>query len=86
MAERESILLPGPSDLPAAADRLGKLGFVPAMLVATDERTGPQGDLKLRWVFEPVAAADDRFVTLVVPVDPGQPEVPSLTPAMPAAN
>ena len=86
MAEHESVRLPAASDLPTAAERLTRLGFVPAMAVATDERTGPDGDLKLRWVFEPIAPADDRFVTLVVPVDPSRPEVPSLTPMMPAAN
>jgi Ni,Fe-hydrogenase III large subunit len=57
-----------------------------ATVVATDE-TAREGDLKVRYVFEPTAAgAPDRFVTLVISVDAAYPEVPSLTTAVPAAN
>ena len=77
-----------PSDLPAAAAVLtGPHAMALATVVATDETTTPDGDLKVRYVFEPTAkGAPDRFVTLLVSVDPKHPEVPSLTRAVPAAN
>ncbi len=66
-------------------------------VVATDETVAPEGDFKVRYIFEPAAsetgtasAGDgtlgDRFVTLVVAIDPACPEVPSLARAVPAAN
>ncbi len=95
--------LDDPADLPAAAAELVRFGFAAATLVATDELSTADRDLKLRWIFEPAAhpasghasrgpaspesaALEDRFVTLVVSLDPSRPEVPSLTPTLPAAN
>jgi len=77
-----------PSDLPAAAAVLtGPHAMALATVVATDETTTPDGDLKVRYVFEPTSAgASDLFVTLLVSVDPKHPELPSLTRAVPAAN
>ena len=75
-------------DLPAAAAVLitGQ-SMALATVVATDETATPEGDLKVRYIFEPTAAgAPDRFVTLLVSVDAGRPEVLSLTTAVPAAN
>jgi Ni,Fe-hydrogenase III large subunit/Ni,Fe-hydrogenase III component G len=89
---------PRPSDLTVRLDRAGDLPATAAVLsgpysmalatvVATDETATPDGDLKVRYVFEATAAgAPDRFVTLMVCVDPAHPEVPSLTTAIPAAN
>ena len=58
-----------------------------ATVVATDETATPDGDLKVRYVFEPIApGAPDRFVTLLISVDAARPQVPSLTTAIPAAN
>src|SRR5512140_2803539 len=48
-----TVRLSGAADLPGAAAELVKLGFGPAALVATDE-IAREGDLKLRWLFEPV--------------------------------
>ena len=75
-------------DLPAAATVLiGAHAMALATIVATDETATPDGDLKVRYVFEPIASgAPDRFVTLLVSVDPRHPELPSLTTAVPAAN
>ncbi len=97
-----TVRLSAAADLPGAAAELVKLGFAPAMLVATDELAGEDNDLKLRWLFEPVTprhagkhgktaapeppALKDRFVTLVASLDPANPEAPSLTPALPSAN
>jgi Ni,Fe-hydrogenase III large subunit/Ni,Fe-hydrogenase III component G len=75
-------------DLPAAAAALiGPHSMTLATVVATDETATPDGDLKVRYVFEPTApGAPDRFVTLLVSVDAARPEAPSLTTAVPAAN
>ncbi|MBI3375236.1 MAG: NADH-quinone oxidoreductase subunit C [Betaproteobacteria bacterium] len=75
-------------DLPAAAAVLvGAHSMALATVVATDETATPEGDLKVRYVFEPAAAgAPDRFVTLLISVDAAHPEVPSLTTAIAAAN
>jgi Ni,Fe-hydrogenase III large subunit/Ni,Fe-hydrogenase III component G len=78
-----------PDELPAAAAELAAMSL--ATLVATDEQDTPDADLKLRYVFEPVAPSPDtpfaeRFVTLVVSLDPEHPTVPSLTSQAPAAN
>ena len=75
-------------DLPAAAAVLiGPRSMALATIVATDETMTPDGDLKVRYVFEPTApSAPDQFVTLLIGVDPACPEVPSLTTAVPAAN
>jgi Ni,Fe-hydrogenase III component G len=81
-----------PEDLvPAAAVATGPFGFSLATVVATDEQSSPDHDLKMRYVFEPAAAdagvaLEDCFLTLVVSVDPARPEVPSLTGRIPAAN
>jgi Ni,Fe-hydrogenase III large subunit/Ni,Fe-hydrogenase III component G len=88
---------PRPSDLTVRLDRAGDLpalaatlvgphAMVLATVVASDD-IATDGDLKVRYVFEPaVPDVPDRFVTLVVSADPAQPEVPSLTPTVPAAN
>ncbi len=83
-----TVRLGRPGDLPAAAAVLvGPHAMAVATVVATDETATPDGDLKVRYVFEPTApGAPDRFVTLVVSVDAARPEVPSLTTAIPAAN
>lgn len=78
------------SDLPAAAAVLiGPTSMALATVVATDETTTPDGDLKVRYIFEP-AAGDasqvDSFITLLVSVDVGHAEIPSLATAIPAAN
>ncbi len=75
-------------DLPAAAAVLiGAHAMALATVVATDETATPDGDLKLRYVFEPATSgAPDRFVTLLISVDAARAEVPSLTTAVPAAN
>src|SRR5260370_787 len=77
-----------PGALPAAAPVLiGPHSRALATVVATDETATPDGDLKVRYVFEPTApGASDRFVTLLISVDAVRPEVPSLTTAVPAAN
>ena len=76
------------SDLPAlAAVLIGPYSMALATVVATDETVTPDGDLKVRYVFEPTTpGAPDRFVTLLICVDVAHPEVPSLTMAVPAAN
>jgi Ni,Fe-hydrogenase III large subunit/Ni,Fe-hydrogenase III component G len=83
-----TVRLGRPGDLPAAAAALiGPHAMALATVVATDETATPEGDLKVRYVFEPTSgAAPDRFVTLLVSVDAAHPEVPSLTVAVPAAN
>jgi Ni,Fe-hydrogenase III large subunit/Ni,Fe-hydrogenase III component G len=84
-------------DLPAAAAVLagspspgfggpGPHAMAFATLVATDETTTADGDFKARYIFEPTVPGVDRFVTLLVSVDPARAEVPSLTRAIPAAN
>ncbi len=75
-------------DLPAAAAVLIEShSMALATIVATDETATPDGDLKVRYVFEPTApGGPDRFLTLLVSVDAGRPEVPSLTTTVPAAN
>ncbi|MCR4340451.1 MAG: NADH-quinone oxidoreductase subunit C [Gemmatimonadaceae bacterium] len=82
-----TVRLDRPNDLPAAAAALTlQQSMALATVVATDETASADGDLKVRYVFEPTAPADDRFVTLLVSVDAARPEVPSLTIAIPAAN
>src|SRR5450759_4076255 len=75
-------------DLPAAAAVLiGPHSMALATVVATDETATPDGDLKVRYVFEAIApCAPVRFVTLLISVDAARPQVPSLTTAIPAAN
>jgi Ni,Fe-hydrogenase III large subunit len=75
--------------IPVAAVATGPFGLALATVVATDEQSSPDRDLKMRYVFEPSCgggALEDSFLTLVVSVDPARPEVPSLTPRIPAAN
>jgi Ni,Fe-hydrogenase III large subunit/Ni,Fe-hydrogenase III component G len=83
-----TVRLGRPGDLPAAAAMLtGPHAMALATVVATDETVMPDQDLKVRYVFEPIApGAPDRFVTLLVSLDVAHPEVPSLTTAIPAAN
>ena len=83
-----TVRLGRPGDLPATVAVLNQHhAMTLATVVATDETRAPDGDLKVRYVFEPTApGAPDRFVTLLVSVDPARPEVPSLTRAVPAAN
>jgi Ni,Fe-hydrogenase III large subunit/Ni,Fe-hydrogenase III component G len=83
-----TVRLGSAGDLPAAAAVLtGPHSMTLATLVATDETAAPDGDFKVRYIFEPTApGAPDRFVTLLVSVDAAHPEVPSLTTAVPAAN
>jgi Ni,Fe-hydrogenase III large subunit/Ni,Fe-hydrogenase III component G len=83
-----TVRLGRPGDLPAAAAVLiGPHAMALATVVATDETVMPDRDLKVRYVFEPIApGAPDRFVTLLVSLDVAHPEVPSLTTAIPAAN
>ena len=83
-----TVRLGRPGDLPAAAAVLiGEYSMALATVVATDETATPDGDLKVRYIFESTAAsAPDRFVTLLISVDAARPEVPSLTIAVPAAN
>jgi len=75
-------------DLPAAvAVLIGPHSMALATVVATDETAMPDGDLKVRYVFEStVPGAPDQFVTLLISVDAVRPEVPSLTTMVPAAN
>jgi len=78
-------------DLPAAAAELtGRAEMSLATVVATDELSSPDRDLKMRYVFEPADPVRkrpaDRFVTLQVSVDPDRPEVPSISSLVPAAN
>jgi Ni,Fe-hydrogenase III large subunit/Ni,Fe-hydrogenase III component G len=58
-----------------------------ATVVASDETMMPDRDFTVRYIFEPTEpGGPDRFVTLLVRVNPAHPEVPSLTPSIPAAN
>jgi Ni,Fe-hydrogenase III large subunit/Ni,Fe-hydrogenase III component G len=83
-----TVRLADAADLPAAAAVLiGPHAMALATVVATDEIATADGDLKVRYVFEPtVPGAPDRFVTLLISVDAARAEVPSLTMAVPAAN
>jgi len=76
------------NDLPAAAGALvGSCAMALATVVATDETRMPDGDFKVRYVFEPVApGAPDQFVTLLVSVSAARLVVPSITTLIPAAN
>ncbi len=75
------------ADLPAAAAVLNERAMALATVVATDEIATRDGDLKVRYVFEPTGpGSPDQFVTLLVRVDGSRPELPSLTTAIPAAN
>jgi Ni,Fe-hydrogenase III large subunit/Ni,Fe-hydrogenase III component G len=77
-----------PGDLPAASAVLVEHhAMALATVVATDDTSRPDRDLKVRYIFEPtVPEAPDCFVTLCLSVDPARPEVPSLTTSIPAAN
>ncbi|HEX7602829.1 MAG TPA: NADH-quinone oxidoreductase subunit C, partial [Polyangiaceae bacterium] len=82
-----TVRLGRPDDLPAAAAVLIGHSMALATVVATDETATPDGDLKVRYVFEPTApGGPDQFVTLLISVDSARPELPSLTRAVPAAN
>ncbi|HEY6100031.1 MAG TPA: NADH-quinone oxidoreductase subunit C [Anaeromyxobacter sp.] len=74
--------------LPPAAAALGAAGLALATLAATDDEA-TDGDLEIRYVFEPAvgpAPLPDLFVTLHASLDPGRPELPSLSPGIPAAS
>ncbi len=77
-------------DVPAAVAELHAAGLALATLVATDEEATAQGDLEIRYVFEPATGAaaplPDTFVTLVASLDPARPEVPSISAQVPAAD
>jgi Ni,Fe-hydrogenase III large subunit/Ni,Fe-hydrogenase III component G len=76
-------------DVPAAADRLVAAGLALATLAATDDEATADRDLKVRYVFEPAGGATplpDVFVTLLASLDPGRPELPSLSARVPAAS
>jgi Ni,Fe-hydrogenase III large subunit/Ni,Fe-hydrogenase III component G len=78
------------ADVPAAVAELCAAGLGLATLVATDESATAERDVKVRYVFEPIAANSrplpDTFVTLVASLDPDRPEVPSISTQVPAAN
>jgi Ni,Fe-hydrogenase III large subunit/Ni,Fe-hydrogenase III component G len=83
-----TVTLRGPAAVPAAVQDLAGAGFGLGTLVATDEER-VTGDLKVRYLFEPVTGhlpLPDVFVTLVASLDPGHPEVPSISVITPAAN
>ncbi|HEX9052207.1 MAG TPA: NADH-quinone oxidoreductase subunit C [Anaeromyxobacter sp.] len=76
-------------DLPAAARQLVDAGFAVATLAVTDDEATADRDLKVRWIFEPAAGGaplPDVFVSVVASLDPGRPELPSLSAAVPAAS
>ena len=76
-------------DLPAAAAELGAAGLALATLAATDDEATADHDLKVRYVFEPASGPSplpDVFVTLLVSLDPGRPELPSISAQVPAAS
>lgn len=81
-----------PDDLPGVVAELGAAGLGLATLVASDETAGPEGDFKVRYLFEPTSrpgsdgALPDTFVTVVAAVDPGRPELPSISGQLPNAN
>jgi Ni,Fe-hydrogenase III large subunit/Ni,Fe-hydrogenase III component G len=82
-----TLRLAQPEDLPAAAAVLIGQSMTLATVVATDETSTTDADLKVRYIFEHTrAGAPDRFVTLLASVSTSHPEVPSLTTAVPAAN
>jgi Ni,Fe-hydrogenase III large subunit/Ni,Fe-hydrogenase III component G len=76
-------------DVPAAVAELAAAGLGLATLAVTDDAANAARDLEVRWVFEPVAGTvplPDVFVTLLASVDPGRPEVPSISGQVPAAS
>jgi Ni,Fe-hydrogenase III large subunit/Ni,Fe-hydrogenase III component G len=85
-----TVRLGSADDVPAAVSELTSAGLALATLVATDEEGTRDRDLKIRYVFEPVAMGGpplpDLFVTLVASVDPARPEVPSISAQVPAAS
>jgi Ni,Fe-hydrogenase III large subunit/Ni,Fe-hydrogenase III component G len=76
--------------LEAVRELSGGLGMGLATVVATDERREREGDFKVRYVFEPGRPTGeplaDLFVSVVVSAGATRPEVPSLTPILPAAD
>ena len=77
-------------DVPATVAELCAAGLGLATLVATDESATAERDVKVRYVFEPIAGntrpLPDTFVTLVASLDPARPELPSISAQVPAAN
>jgi Ni,Fe-hydrogenase III large subunit/Ni,Fe-hydrogenase III component G len=85
-----TLRLRDPADLPAAAAAVGAAGLALATLAVTDDEATPDRDLEVRYVFEPATAATrplpDLFVTLLASLDPGRPELPSVSAEVPAAS
>ncbi len=76
------------ADLPEAAKQLVDAGWGLATLAVTDDEA-EDGDLKMRYVFEPTTGGTplpDVFVSVVASLDPGRPELPSISAAVPAAS
>jgi Ni,Fe-hydrogenase III large subunit/Ni,Fe-hydrogenase III component G len=77
-------------DVPAVVAELCAAGLGLATLVATDESATAERDLKVRYIFEPIAGnarpLPDTFVTLVASLDQDRPELPSISAQVPAAN
>ena len=77
-------------DVAAVVAELCAMGLGLGTLVATDESATSERDVKVRYVFEPITGnarpLPDIFVTLVASLDPGRPELPSITTQVPAAN
>jgi Ni,Fe-hydrogenase III large subunit/Ni,Fe-hydrogenase III component G len=83
-----TVRLSRPAELPAAARALCAAGFGLATLAATDDEANAEGDLQLRYVFEPAAGPPplpDLFVTLLASLDPARPVLPSISLEVPAA-
>jgi Ni,Fe-hydrogenase III large subunit/Ni,Fe-hydrogenase III component G len=64
-----------PSDIPALADQLGRLGFEPQVLIALDSRTAA-GDFTVQYAFAP--PTHRPLVTARVPLGAGETRFPSL--------
>lgn len=88
-----------PEEVSGAVAELCAAGLGLATLVATDETTCEEHDLKVRYLFEPTNRGKgaspaeaghpplpDTLVTLVASLDPNRPELPSIAPQVPAAN
>jgi Ni,Fe-hydrogenase III large subunit/Ni,Fe-hydrogenase III component G len=84
-----TVRLRSPGELSQAVAELAAAGMGLATLVATDETAEADRDLKVRYAFEPVSGntpLPDLFVTLLVSLDPGRPEVQSISVRVPAAS
>ena len=73
----------------AASALLGAAGLGLATLAVTDDEATAERDLEVRYVFEPASGTPplpDVFVTLLASLDPGRPELPSISADVPAAS